>query len=143
MGGVCVTADYRLAPELPYPAAIDGCYTALQWMVQDASMLDFDLALLLAVGISGGGGIAASLFLRCRHMRTDWPSIAAQVLIYPILDPSHDTVSSHQRESGAVTRLVSHGIVFLVRVARKTAQASLLRHGELVRLTSLACQPPL
>ena len=93
-GAICVTAEYRLAPENPHPAPIEDCYTALQWMVKSASILDFDPALLMIVGISGGGGIAAALSLLCRQ---DGPSIAAQVLICPMLDPSNNTISAQQK----------------------------------------------
>jgi acetyl esterase/lipase len=93
-GAVCVTAEYRLAPENPHPAPTEDCYTALQWMAQNATELDFDSALLMIVGISGGGGIAAALTLLCRQ---NGPSIAAQVLICPMLDPSNNTISAQQK----------------------------------------------
>ncbi|MFN8229021.1 MAG: alpha/beta hydrolase [Mycobacterium sp.] len=77
---VCAV-DYRLAPEHPYPAALDDCYEALCWL---AAQPGVDGSRLAVAGASAGGGLAAALALWVRD-RGDFP-VAAQVLIYPMLD---------------------------------------------------------
>lgn len=67
-GGKCVvvSVDYRLAPEHPYPAAIDDCYAALTWMTDKAELLGIDLDRVAIAGASGGGGLTAALALMAR-----------------------------------------------------------------------------
>jgi acetyl esterase/lipase len=94
LGAVCLTAEYRLAPEHPYPAALEDCFAALQWMVTNAKVLTIDAAMLMVVGMSGGGCLAAALSLYSLH--NEGPVIGAQVLICPMLDPKNNNVSHHQ-----------------------------------------------
>ena len=81
---VVVSPDYRLAPESPFPAAIEDCYAALAWMVSQASELDIDPARIAVSGESAGGGLAAALALLARD-RNEY-QIAFQRLIYPMID---------------------------------------------------------
>jgi acetyl esterase/lipase len=76
--------DYRLAPEAPFPAAIDDGYAALQWLHDHAPDLGIDPARIGVVGESAGGGLAAMLALAARDRRG--PSVAFQILNYPMLD---------------------------------------------------------
>jgi triacylglycerol lipase len=82
----CVVAsvDYRLAPEAPFPAALEDCYAALVWLRDRAADLDVDPARLAVAGESAGGGIAAGLALFARD--NNGPAIVAQMLTYPMLD---------------------------------------------------------
>ena len=73
--------DYRLAPAHPYPAALDDCDEALSWLADHA---DVDPTRIAVAGASAGGGLAAALALRIRDRGEI--SLAAQVLIYPMLD---------------------------------------------------------
>jgi acetyl esterase/lipase len=91
---VVVTIEYRLAPENPAPAALDDCYAALLWTVEHAAELGFDPARLATVGGSAGGGLAAGVTLMARDR--GGPPLAAQILMYPMLDEHNDTVSSRQ-----------------------------------------------
>jgi acetyl esterase/lipase len=80
--GITVAApQYRLAPEHPYPAAVDDCYAALKWL---ASLPSVDPARVVIAGESGGGGVAAALAFMVRDRGEIEPVL--QLLSYPMLD---------------------------------------------------------
>jgi triacylglycerol lipase len=79
-----VAVDYRLAPETPYPGALDDCYAALKWLHGEGETLGIDPARLAIAGESAGAGLAAALALLTRD-RGKIPLIH-QHLIYPMLD---------------------------------------------------------
>jgi len=81
LGATVAAVDYRLAPEHPYPAALDDCYAALTWMAELPSV---DPARVAIGGASAGGGLAAALALMARDRAEI--QIAAQLLVYPMLD---------------------------------------------------------
>lgn len=81
LGVLVASVDYRLAPENPYPAALDDCYEALAWL---AGQPEVDAGRIGLAGASAGGGLTAALALLARD-RGDI-DVAAQVLIYPMLD---------------------------------------------------------
>ncbi len=84
VGCAVISVDYRLAPENPYPAALDDCNFVLRWIVETAGSLKIDPCRVAIGGASAGAGLAAALALRCRD-RAD-ASICYQCLIYPMLD---------------------------------------------------------
>jgi acetyl esterase len=96
--GVGVLAiDYRLAPEHPYPAAIDDAVAALAWASEHAPRLGFDPARIAVGGDSAGGNLAAAATI-CAKLG-DAPLPAFQLLIYPVCDyvekrPSYATFES-------------------------------------------------
>jgi acetyl esterase/lipase len=94
LDAVLVTVEYRLAPEDPYPAALDDCYAGLLWVGTNHAELGFDPDKLVIAGASAGGGLCAGVTLRVRD--EGGPALAAQVLIYPMLDDRNDTISSYQ-----------------------------------------------
>ena len=81
---VTVSVDYRLAPENPYPAAVDDCFAALNWAAANASALGADPDRLVVIGDSAGGNLAAVTALRARD--ENGPAVAGQVLLYPTTD---------------------------------------------------------
>ena len=83
--GVLV-ADYRLAPEHPYPAALDDAHAAYTWMVERGG----DPAQLIFAGDSVGGGLALSLLLRLRDEGSPLPAGAALLCPAPDLTLSQD-----------------------------------------------------
>lgn len=91
---VVVSVDYRLAPEHPYPAALEDCYAALQWIVEHAVELRIDASRIAVGGASAGGGLTAALALVARDRRG--PAIAFQYLIYPMLDDRNVSPSSRE-----------------------------------------------
>jgi acetyl esterase/lipase len=94
LDSLVMSVEYRLAPENPYPAAIDDSYSALHWLAANHDVLGFDPDRLVVAGASAGGGLAAGVSLKVRD--EGGPHLAAQVLIYPMLDDRNVTVSSHQ-----------------------------------------------
>jgi acetyl esterase/lipase len=79
-----VTVEYRLAPDTPFPGALEDNYRALRWLAQNAQELGVDSRRIAVMGESAGGGHAAMLAVAARD-RGEVP-IAGQVLIYPMLD---------------------------------------------------------
>ncbi len=89
---VAVAVEYRLAPEHPYPAGLDDCYTALRWVHQQAEDLGVDPRRIGVAGYSAGAGLAAALALLARD-RGEFP-VAFQLLQCPMLDDRSATRSS-------------------------------------------------
>ncbi|MXY04385.1 MAG: alpha/beta hydrolase [Gammaproteobacteria bacterium] len=85
------SVDYRVAPEHPFPAAPEDCYAALTWLMSGDSGYDIDTSRVVLAGPSGGGGLAAGVALMNRD-RADFP-LRLQLLIYPMLDNLHGTIS--------------------------------------------------
>jgi acetyl esterase/lipase len=83
VGAVVVSPDYRLAPEHPFPAALDDCMSALGWIRANVEMLGIDPQRIAIAGSSAGGGLAAAVVHCCRDQGI---AIAAQTLVYPMLD---------------------------------------------------------
>lgn len=79
-----VSLDYRLAPEHPYPAALDDAIAVLRWLAANATGLGVDPARLAVGGSSAGAALAACL----AHGAADGslPAVAFQLLHQPVLD---------------------------------------------------------
>lgn len=90
-GYTVVLVNYRKAPEHPYPAAPEDCWTALQWVDEHREELAVDNAPLVIGGDSAGGNLAAAMTLRARD--TGGPAIDFQVLVYPVTDADFDRPS--------------------------------------------------
>jgi len=78
---VVVSVDYRLAPEHPYPAAVDDAWAATQWVAEHGADLGADSSRLAVAGDSAGGNLAAVIAQRARD--AGGPPIAFQLLWYP------------------------------------------------------------
>jgi acetyl esterase/lipase len=81
---VTVAVEYRLAPEDPFPAAMEDCYAALRWMAASAAALGIDRCRIAIGGASAGGGLAAGLALLARDRAEI--DIVLQLLVYPMLN---------------------------------------------------------
>lgn len=89
---VVFSTDYRLAPEHPFPAALEDCYSALLWVAGGQAGTDVDCTRIAVGGASAGGGLAAGLALLARDR--GGPEILFQFLKYPCVDDRHETASS-------------------------------------------------
>jgi acetyl esterase len=76
-GAVVVSVGYRLAPEHPFPAAVDDALAATRWALAEAGALGGDPERVGVAGDSGGGNLAAVV---CQQVRE---SVAAALLLYP------------------------------------------------------------
>ncbi|KAA6223975.1 alpha/beta hydrolase [Streptomyces albofaciens JCM 4342] len=90
-GAVVVSVGYRLAPENPFPAALDDAYAALAWTAGHAAELGVSPDRIAVGGHSAGAGLAAALALRARDRQG--PAICYQLLNQPQLDDRQETWS--------------------------------------------------
>jgi len=93
VGAVVVSVDYRLAPEAPFPSALDDVDAALRWVRGSARELEVDPKRLILAGASAGAGLVASLAQLARD-RGD-PAPLLQLLIYPMLDNRTTLLRDH------------------------------------------------
>lgn len=78
---IVVAVDYRLAPEHPYPAAVEDAWAATLWVTENAAELHADPSLIAVAGDSAGGTISAAVAQRARD--TGASPIVFQLLWYP------------------------------------------------------------
>ncbi|AYE95506.1 lipase [Mycobacterium paragordonae] len=78
---IVVSVDYRLAPEHPYPAAVEDAWAATRWVAEFGSEIGADTSRIAVAGDSAGGTIAAAVAQRARNEGA--PDIAFQLLWYP------------------------------------------------------------
>ncbi|MDV2885102.1 alpha/beta hydrolase [Alkalihalophilus pseudofirmus] len=79
---IVIAVGYRVAPEHPFPAAIEDSYDAFVWAVSEAENLGGDPSKVAVVGDSAGGNLATVVSLMARDR--NGPDIAAQALLYPL-----------------------------------------------------------
>jgi epsilon-lactone hydrolase len=87
----CLLPEYRLAPEHPFPAAIEDCVSVYRWMVGQGIAPHN----IVFVGDSAGGGLVAAMLVYLRDNGTPLPSKA--VLMAPWVDLTHDGTNGRER----------------------------------------------
>lgn len=90
-GAAVLAVDYRLAPEHPFPAAVEDAYAAYLWASADGERLGTDPTRVAVGGDSAGGNLAAVVCLLARDEGTQPP--AMQLLIYPVADTGREAPS--------------------------------------------------
>ena len=99
-GHMVVSVDYALAPEHPFPAALEDCYAVAREIFLDTRLLDTPTDDITLIGDSAGANLAAALSLMARD-RGEF-TVAQQILIYPATynDHSPHTRFDSVRENG-------------------------------------------
>ena len=97
-GCIVMSVDYRLAPEHPFPAAVEDAYYAALWAASNASAVGGDPCRVAVGGDSAGGNLAAVV----AHLARDRgaPALKFQLLIYPVTDAACDTPSYIENADG-------------------------------------------
>jgi acetyl esterase len=95
-GCATVAVGYRLAPEHPFPAAVQDCLAALDWVAGEGRRHGLDADRLAVAGDSAGGNLAAVMTLLCRDR--GGPALAAAALVYPNTDRFSDTPSMREND---------------------------------------------
>jgi acetyl esterase len=93
---VTVSVQYRLAPEHPFPAAVEDCYAAVSWVAGHGADLGVDPARLAVGGDSAGGNLAAAVTLLARER--GGPALRHQLLVYPNTDYAAQSASLRESE---------------------------------------------
>ena len=91
-GCLVVSIDYRLAPEFPFPAAVEDCYNALVWIEKNAHIWGGDSSKLVVCGDSAGGNLATVTTLKAHD--ENGPDIDLQLLWYPGLNLTDEITES-------------------------------------------------
>jgi acetyl esterase len=100
---VVIAVDYRLAPEHPFPAAVEDAWSATTWIAAHAPELGIDAKRLAVGGDSAGGGLAAVVALMARD--SSKLRLTLQVLVYPVTDLRAESASySNYAEGYLLTR---------------------------------------
>lgn len=93
---VVIFVDYRLAPEHPFPAGLNDCLDAVQWIRENAESLGIDPDQIGIIGDSAGGGLSTAVSTQIGEV------FKFQVLIYPAVDNQLNTQSWETYENGPV-----------------------------------------
>jgi len=99
-GALVVALDYRLAPEHPFPAAVEDCLAAYRWLRAHGREIGAAPGRVAVAGDSAGGNLAAVVSQRVAAAGE--PPPAAQALIYPALDFVFDTPSHRDLEDAHI-----------------------------------------
>jgi acetyl esterase/lipase len=98
-GAKAFTADYRLGPEHPYPAALDDARAAYEGLLG----LGVEPSQIALVGESAGGGLAVATLLALRAAGTPLPSCALLMSPYADLTLSGETLAAKQSADPILT----------------------------------------
>jgi acetyl esterase len=97
-GTAVLSIDYRLAPEHPFPAAVEDAASGFSWAHAKAAELGVDPARIAVGGDSAGGNLAAAVSLLARDAGGPMP--AMQLLIYPPTDSAGELPSRRLFDQG-------------------------------------------
>lgn len=137
---VFVTVEYRLAPEFPDPVPVEDCYAGLVWTAEHADELAIDPDRLIIAGGSAGGGLAAGVALLARDRQG--PRLAAQMLMYPMLDDRDQSVSTTQIDGEGVWDRGSNILGWSALLGDRRGTDDVSIYAAPARATDLSGLPP-
>jgi acetyl esterase/lipase len=137
---VCVTVEYRRAPESPDPIPVEDCYAGLSWMAAHAEELGFDPERLVIFGGSGGGGLSAGTTLLARDRKG--PKLLGQLLQCPMIDDRNETVSSYQYDGIGVWDRTSNLTAWTAVLGDRRGTDNVSIYAAPARATDLSGLPP-
>jgi acetyl esterase/lipase len=138
-GGTIVAPAYRLAPEAPYPAALDDAYTALLWLRDHAAELRVRSDQLGVAGNSAGGGLTAAVTLLARDRGEI--AVAFQMPLYPMIDDRCETASARENDA-PVWDAVTNRNAWRIYLGALAGSRDLPPYAASARATDLTGLPP-
>ena len=139
LGVVTVSPDYRLAPEHPFPAALDDCMATLRWMRANAHQLGIDANRIAVMGASAGGGLSAAVAQRSLDEDI---GLRAQVLVYPMLDDRTVLREDHAGRGRFLWTPVSNRFGWTAYLGRAPRMSDAPEYAAPARRTDLTGLPP-
>ncbi len=110
-----VSVDYRLAPENPYPASHEDCFTVLEWIYENAEAFGGDKNKIVVSGDSAGGNLTQYCTTKDKELGTNM--VKAQMLLYPTVNMagikdelsewSLDKYEINQKQKGVITPMLT------------------------------------
>ena len=140
VGCIAVSVDYRLAPEHPFPAPAEDCYTGLKWLFSHATDLGVEPSRIAIGGASGGGGLAAGLALLTRDRGE--LQVAFQLLIYPMIDDRNVTPASYAITDPRMWNRESNRLGWKAYLGHDGGGADVSPYAAAARATDLTNLPP-
>jgi acetyl esterase/lipase len=139
IGAVMVMPNYRLAPEHPFPAALDDCMATLHWMRGHADELGIDPHRIAVFGPSAGGGLAAAVTQRALD---EGIRLRAQALVYPMLDDRTTLRTDHAGRGQLVWSPASNRFAWTAYLGRVPRMSDAPAYAAPARRPDLTGLPP-
>lgn len=137
---VCVTPEYRLAPEFPAPIPVEDCYAGLVWLVAHAAGLNVDPNRILIFGGSGGGGLAAGVSLLARDR--NGPNLIGQLLQCPMIDDRNNSKAAIDFDGVGVWDTSSNKTAWKAVLGDQCDGSEVSQYSAPARATDLSNLPP-
>lgn len=140
LGLSVVSAKYRLAPDVQAPLLAEDGFTGLHWVADHAVEIGVDPDRIILMGISGGGGLAASCALMARDR--NGPSLRGVLLMYPQLDDRLETPSTHQMSEVGIWRKPDNEFAWNAVLGQRRGAPDVTYEEAAARATDLSGLPP-